>query len=309
MYFGPVGVKQSIYQGSGAISAIPEILTFERWQRVMIMADPGVAKGGMIKSLEEMLKTAGIEYCLFTNIRPNPEAVTIENEAVPMFKEFQGDVLLAIGGGSTLDSAKGVALIGESDLTVKEAMQVTATPRDPMPYKTFPIIAVPTTCGTGSEATRNAVISDESGYKMVPMQDCILPTYAVCDPDLLATLPQHVAAATAMDALVQAIECYVGLGANPMSEIYSLRAIELIGECIRPYYANRAHPKWANGDEPWGLYGGIAWNLALPAQVHCSNHPSPSTCIFHGDACAILFPPFIEWNGIACKENSIRFTT
>ena len=87
MYFGPVGVKQSIYQGSGAISAIPEILTFERWQRVMIMADPGVAKGGMIKSLEEMLKTAGIEYCLFTNIRPNPEPLPLKMKS--MFKEFR----------------------------------------------------------------------------------------------------------------------------------------------------------------------------------------------------------------------------
>jgi len=303
MYFGPVGVRQKIYQGSGAIAAIPKILAAEGWKRVMIVADPGVDKAGMIKPFEDMLTKEGFEYCKFTNIRPNPEAITIEKEAVPMYKEFKADVMLAIGGGSAMDSAKGVAIIGESNNTVKEAMKASPSPTAPMPYKTFPIIAVPTTCGTGSEATRNAVISDETGYKMVPMQDCILPAYAVCDPDLLATLPQHVAAATAMDALVQAVESYVSLGANDMSEVFSLRAIELIGQSIRPYYANRAHPKWANMMSLGCLYAGIAWNLSLPAQVHCSNHPITQYLhIPHGDACAILFPPFIEWNGIACKE-------
>lgn len=307
MYFGPVGVKQNIYQGSGSIAAIPKILEREGWKKVMIIADPGVAKAGMVQRFEDMLKAADIPYCLFTDIRPNPEAVTIEAEAVPMYREFGADVMLAIGGGSAMDSAKGVCLIGESDFTVKEAMKASPGPTAPMPYKTYPIIAVPTTCGTGSECTRNAVISDETGYKMVPMQDCLVPSYAVCDPDLLATLPQSVAAATAMDALVQAVECYVGLGANEMSEIFSLRAIELIGQSIRPYYANRAHPKHANAMSLGCLFGGIAWNSAAPAQVHTSNHAITQYLhIPHGEACAILFPPFIEFNGLACKEKFNR---
>jgi alcohol dehydrogenase class IV len=303
MFFGPVGVKQNLYQGSGSIRAIPKILEAESWKRVMIVADPGVEKAGLVKPFEKLLKDCGADYCLFTNIRPNPEQVTIEQEAIPMYREFKADVILAIGGGSALDSAKGIAIVGESGLSIKDAMAASPGVHAPMPHKTYPMIAVPTTCGTGSETTRNAVISDETGYKMVPMQDCILPQYAVCDPDLLATLPQSVASATAMDALVQAIECYVGLGANPMSEIYSLSAIELIGAAIRPYYANRAHPKWADKMSLGCMYGGIAWNLALPAQVHCSNHAiTQHLHIPHGDACAILFPPFIEWNGIACKD-------
>lgn len=307
MFFGPMGVKQSLYQGSGCISAIPDILEKESWRRVMVVADPGVEKAGLVKRFEDILGGCGAEYCLFTNIRPNPEAVTVEKEAVPMYNEFKADVILAIGGGSALDTAKGISFIGESNYTVKEAIQNSPGITANMPYKTYPVIAVPTTCGTGSETTRNAVISDEVGYKMVPMQDCLLPAYAVCDPDLLATLPQNVASATAMDALVQAIECYVSLGANPMSEIFSLAAIELMGQCIRPYYANRAHEKWANMVSLACMYGGTAWNLSLPAQVHCSNHAiTQHLHIPHGDACAILFPPFIEWNGIACKDKFHR---
>ncbi len=99
---------------------IPRILASEGWKRVMIVADPGVEKAGLIKPFEKMLKDKGVEYCIFNNIRPNPEAVTIDNEAVPMFKKFKGDVLLAIGGGSTMDTAKGVAKVGESDMSVMD---------------------------------------------------------------------------------------------------------------------------------------------------------------------------------------------
>ena len=115
-----------------------------------------------------------------------------------MYRKFKADVPIAVGGGSTMDSAKGVAIVGESNLSIKEASEV--LPDQKMPYKTYPLICVPTTCGTGSEVIRNAVISEPNGHKMVPMQNCILPNYAIEDPDLLASLPPHVAAATAMDA-------------------------------------------------------------------------------------------------------------
>ena len=301
MKFKPFGVNQQIYQGSGSISMIPEICNFEGWKRVMIMTDPGVEKFGAVKPFEELLKNAGLEYCLFTNITPNPLQATIENEAIPMYKSFKADVMLAIGGGSTMDSAKGVAIVGESNLSIKEAMNV--NPDAKMPYKTFPMIAVPTTCGTGSECTRNAVISEPDGHKMVPIHNCILPQYAICDPDLLASLPPHVAAATAMDALVQAVESYVSLAANDFSETMSLRATELLGLSIRQYVHNRSIKKYADMVSLGCMYAGIAWNLSGPAQVHGSNHPiTEQLHISHGDACAILFPAFAEWNGIVCKD-------
>jgi Alcohol dehydrogenase, class IV len=301
----PFGTNQ-IYQGSGCIEVIPEILELEGWKRVMIVADPGVVKFGGIKPIEEMLKNMGIEYCLFTNIEPNPLQETIEKEAIPMYREFKADVMIAVGGGSTMDSAKGVAIVGESNLSIKEASD-SVMPDQKMPYKTYPIIAVPTTCGTGSEVIRNAVISEPNGHKLVPMQNCILPNYAICDPDLLSSMPPHVAAATAMDALVQAVESYVSLAANDFSETMSLRAIELIGQCIRPYYHNRSIKKWANMMSLGCMYAGIAWNTSFIAQIHGSNHPITEILhISHGDACAILFPIFVEWNGFVCKDKFFK---
>lgn len=165
------------------------------------------------------------------------------------------------------------------------------------------MIAVPTTFGTGSEVIRNAVISEPDGHKMVPMHDSILPAYAVCDPDLAATLPPHVAAAAGMDALVQATEAYVSLAANDFSETMSLRAIELIGPNIVPYYHNRAILEFADAMCKGSMYAGIAWNNSFVAQIHGSNHPLTELLgISHGDACAILFPPFVEYNGVVCRE-------
>jgi alcohol dehydrogenase class IV len=204
-----------------------------------------------------------------------------------------------------MDSAKGISVIGESNSTVKELVGdvFNVNPYVPFPHKTYPIIAVPTTCGTGSEVIKNAVITEPSGHKMVPMHECLLPAYAVCDPDLLATLPPHVAAATAMDAMVQAIECYVSLAANDFSETMSLRAVEHIGPNIVAYYHNRAIPELADHMSKGCMYGGIAWNTSFVAQIHGSNHPITELLhISHGDACAILFPPFIEWNGGVARE-------
>lgn len=299
------GVKQDIYQGSGCISMLPKIMDNEDWTRAQLVVDPGVLKAGGSEKIEELLKNSGVEYCIFSKIEPNPLEEDIEKTGIPMYREFGAQVLIAIGGGSTMDSAKGIALVGDSDQTVKEAAGdiVETDPFKPLPWKTYPMIAIPTTCGTGSEVIRNAVITEPNGHKMVPMHDALIPAYALCDPDLLATLPPHVAAASAMDALVQAVECYVSLAANDFSETMSLRAIELIGPNIIPYYYNRAIPEYADAMSKGCMYAGIAWNTSFVAQIHGSNHPITELLhISHGDACAILFPAFVEYNGAACKE-------
>jgi alcohol dehydrogenase class IV len=207
--------------------------------------------------------------------------------------------MIAVGGGSTMDSAKGIAMVGESGMNVREvsAKGFALGAATPVTWKTYPIIAVPTTCGSGSEACRNAVISEPDGHKMLLMHNCILPAYAICDPDFLSTLPPHVAAASAMDALVQAIEAYFSLAANDFSEMMSLRAIEHIGPNIVQYYHNRSIAKHADAMSKGCLYAGIAWNNSFPAQIHGSNHPLTEVLnIPHGDACAILLPPVVEFN-------------
>ena len=300
------GVPQTIYQGSGCIRVIPDILKAEGWTKVLLVVGPTFVKLDVFQQLESMLKAGGIEFKIFSNIQPNPTAEDVEKIGLPMYREMKADVLLAVGGGSTMDSAKGIAIVGDSDKTLNDIAGVMGTydPYVPLPWKTYPIIAVPTTCGSGSEVIRNAVISDASGHKMVPMHDAILPAYAVCDPDLLATLPPRIAAASGMDALVQAIEALVSRAATDFSRTMSFRAIELMGPIIVKYYHNRAISEYANAMSLGCMYGGFAWNNSFPAQVHGSNHPiTEKMDISHGEACAILLPWFVEWNGAVCRED------
>jgi alcohol dehydrogenase class IV len=297
------GIRQRIYQGSGCISVIPKVLETEGWKRVMLIADPGLYAAGVIEPIEKLLRECkNVEYILFTNIRPNPEVVTIESEAIPAAHRFQADVLLAVGGGSTMDTAKGVAIVGETDAHVMDFNGW--DPGKPLPHKTYPIIAVPTTAGTGSEVCRNAVICDKHGFKLVPMHDSLLPVYALMDPDLLAGLPFTVAAATAMDAFTHALESYTNMNANDFTELFSLHALELIGEAIRPFVAYPAVDKWANMMSLGSMYAGFSLGIASIGQDHVITHPMSEEPFHmpHGDACGMVLPAVIEWNGLGCKE-------
>lgn len=300
------GVPQDIYQGAGCISVIPEILKKEGWKRVLIVCGPTLLKTGAIEKFERMLEEAGCEYRIFSDVKPNPMAEDIEKIGLPMYREMNADVLLAIGGGSTMDSAKGIAIIGDSDKTVFDiaGVMLKYPPHEPLGWKNYPMIAVPTTCGTGSETTRNAVISLPDGRKMIPVHDCILPAYAVCDPDLLATQPRHVAAASAMDALVQAVEGLVSLSATDFGHMCGLHAAALIGPVIRGYVDDPGNPVYADAMSKGCMYAGICWNNSWPAQNHGCNHPMTEILhISHGDSCAIVMPWFVEYNGEACRHD------
>ena len=308
-FYSPFTIAQQIYQGSGCISVIPEILKKEGWKRVLIVCGPSLLKTGAVKTFEQLLTDAGCEYRIFSDVKPNPLISDVETIGVPMCRELQADVLLAIGGGSTMDSAKGIAIIGESDNTIFDIAGTWGKypPHDPLPWKTYPVIAVPTTCGTGSEVLRNAVLSEPNGHKMVPMHDCIIPAYAICDPDLLATLPRSVAAASGMDALVQAIEGTVSLAATDFARTCGFRAVELIGPVFRRYVDNPADKEAADAMSKGCMYAGLCWNNSFPAQNHGCNHPiTEQLHIPHGAACGIVMPWFTERNGQACKADFCR---
>lgn len=299
------GIMQRLYQGSGCISKIPYILQVEGWRRVMVFADPYLYKAGIVKPIEDYLKnTDGVEYTVFTNIRPNPEVVTIEKEAIPACRNFKPDVILAVGGGSTMDTAKGVAIVGDSDSHVLEFTIDKIQHNAKLPQRTYPMIGIPTTAGTGSEVCRNAVICDETGLKLVPSHDSILPIYALIDPDLLAGLPFPVAAATSVDALTHALETYTNMTSNDFTELFSLRALELIGEAIRPFVANPAVDEWADKMSLGSMYAGFSLGLASIGQDHVITHPMSEDPFHmpHGDACGMALPAVIEWNGLGCKE-------
>ena len=303
--FRAQGTKGLTYQGSGAISMIPEVCNAEGWSKLLLVIDPGVLAAGAADGIIKIVKDAGFEYRIFSKIEPNPREEDIEKIGIPMCRELDPDVIVGVGGGSTMDSAKGIVMIGKSDMTVKEA---TVKLGEISPYVkpswfTYPMIAIPTTCGTGSEVIRNSVITEPNGHKLVSTHDCILPNYAICDPDLLAGLPSHVAAATAMDALVQAIESYVSRAATTLSETCALRAVELIAPIVVQYVRNPSDKEAADRMSKGCVLSGYSWNGAWPCQIHGCNHPITEVLhIAHGDSCAILLPWFVEWNGENAKE-------
>lgn len=308
--FRAIGQKQYVYQGSGCIRMIPQIFKSEGWRKALLAIDPGVYKMGGADSIIKVVEDAGIEYKIFSEIKPNPHAVDVEQIGLPMYRELGADVIIAVGGGSTMDSAKGIAMIGDSELTVKDC-EIFGTQLDPYvgecPWPTYPIIAIPTTCGTGSEVIRNAVISEPNGHKMVLLHDAVLPKYALEDPDLLASLPAHVAADTAMDAFVQSVESYVSRFSTDFSRLCALHAVELMGPVLVPYVRFPADKEVANRISMGSMYGGFAWNGSMPCQIHGCNHPITEILhISHGATCAILLPWFVEWNGENAKEDFWR---
>ncbi|MCL1796688.1 MAG: iron-containing alcohol dehydrogenase, partial [Clostridia bacterium] len=295
---------QHIYQGVGSITKLPEIIRREKWKRVMLVCGPTMYKSAAAKSIEEGIRQAGAEVTVFTNIRPNPEAATIEREAIPAAVSFRADAIVAVGGGSTLDTAKGMVIVGNSGKRVLDFTIDKIASTEKLDHETLPMVAIPTTAGTGSEVCVNAVISDEAGIKLVLAHDSILPKYALLDPDLLKTLPFSVAAATASDTFVQALETLTNRNAHDFTRTQSLRSLELVGKSIRQFVANPADPEAANDMSLACMYAGFSLGLAGIGQDHIITHPMSESPFYmaHGDACAMVLPAVIEYNGLSCKD-------
>ena len=298
------GVRQNSFQGAGARKLLPEILKKEGWMRVMLIADPVLYEKGMVAPIEESIKEAGAEYIVFTNVRPNPEVLTIEKEAIPAFKEFGADVVVAFGGGSTIDTAKGVVIVGTSENKVLDFTMDKATRDQKFDHKMPAFIAIPTTAGTGADIAMTAVISDENGLKLVLANHALVPDYSLMDPELLAGLPFNIAAATSMDVFSHALESLTNRNANDFTITHSLRALELLGESIRPFVANPADPVNANKMSWACMYAGLSMSQASIGQVHILTHPigEEPFDLPHGDACAMVTPAVIEFNGLAAKD-------
>ena len=298
------GIRQHIYQGAGCISVLPDIIRRENWRRIFYVCGPTLSKSGATKAIEDSIRQSGADYEVFGKVRPNPEAATIDNDAIPTALAFKADAIIAVGGGSTLDTAKGVAIVGNSGKRVLDFIIGKVRTDDKFDHDTLPMLAIPTTAGTGSEVCQKAVISDEAGVKLVLDNESILPKYALLDPDLLRTLPFHIAAATAMDAFVQALETLTTRNANDFTRTQSLRSLELVGEHIRPFVANPADKDAANGMSLACMYAGFSLGLASIGQDHIITHPMSEEPFHmaHGDACAMVLPALIEYNGLSCKE-------
>ena len=223
-------LNETSYHGKGAISAIVDEATRRGFKKAFLCTDPDLIKFNVAKKVTDLLDNAGMEYEVYSNIKPNP---TIENvqTGVEKFKASGADYIIAVGGGSPMDTAKAIGIIVRNpefaDVRSLEGVAPTKNPCEP-------IIAVPTTAGTAAEVTINYVITDvENNKKMVCVDVNDIPVVAVVDPDMMSSMPKGLTAATGMDALTHAIEGYITAGAWELSDLFHLKAIEIIGRSLR----------------------------------------------------------------------------
>ena len=288
-------VPQNIVAGKGTIKKLPEVAAKLGGKKAFIISGPHLNKIGAVAACEALLAEAGIQAAAFTDCEANPSVKTVD-KATAQFKESGADFIVAYGGGSPMDVAKAVGVLAKYGGSVTEYEGAHKVPGD-----IVPLIAIPTTAGTGSEVTAFSVITDHSRqYKLTVFSYKLLPAYAILDADLIITVPAHTAAACGMDALIHALEAYISTAASPFSDAMAEKAMELIGGNIRRYVANRTDIEAAQAMLVGSLFAGIAFSFARLGNVHAMSHPvSAHFNVAHGVANAILLPTIVDYNALA----------
>ena len=288
-------VPQNIIAEKGGLAKLPEVAKELGGTKAFIISGPHLNKMGIVGKCIEALEAKGIKATAYTDTEGNPSVETVE-KATESFKESDSDFIIALGGGSPMDVAKAVGVVAKYGGSITDYEGGGKVPGD-----IIPLIAVPTTAGTGSEVTAFSVITDHSrNYKLTVFSYKLIPAYAILDANLLTTAPPSVAAACGIDAMVHALEAYISTAASPFSEAMSEKALELIGKNIRRYVANRGDIDAAENMLVGSLFAGIAFSWARLGNVHAMSHPvSAFFNVPHGVANAILLPTIVEYNALA----------
>lgn len=291
-------LNETSYHGAGAINAIPDEIHARGFKKVFVASDPDLVKFGVSKKVTDLLDKEGIAYELFTDIRANPSIANVQ-AGVEKFKSCGADSIIAIGGGSSMDTAKAVGIIiNNPEFADVRSLEGVAPTKKPA----VPIIAVPTTAGTAAEVTINYVITDEEkNRKMVCVDVHDIPVVAVVDPDMMSTMPRGLTAATGMDALTHAIEGYITKGAWELSDMFHLKAIEIISNNLRGAVENT---KEGREGMALGQYvAGMGFSNVGLGIVHSMAHPLGALYDTpHGIANAIILPTVMEYNAPATGE-------
>ncbi len=286
------------YHGAGAIQEIATEVKSRGLKKAFVCSDPDLVKFGVTAKVLKVLDDNGFSYELYSNIKPNP---TIENvqTGVEAFKNAGTDYLIAIGGGSSMDTAKAIGIIiNNPEFADVRSLEGVADTKNPA----VPIIAVPTTAGTAAEVTINYVITDaEKNRKMVCVDPHDIPVVAVVDPDMMSSMPKGLTAATGMDALTHAIEGYITAGAWELSDMFHLKAIEIIAKSLRGAVDNT--PEGREGMALGQYIAGMGFSNVGLGIVHSMAHPLGALYDTpHGVANAIILPTGMEYNAPATGE-------
>lgn len=291
-------LNETSYHGKGAINEIATEVKGRGFKKCFVCSDPDLLKFGVTKKVTDVLGNASIDYEIYSQIKPNP---TVENvqTGVAAFKASGADCIIAIGGGSSMDTAKAIGIIIENpefeDVVSLEGVA-------PTKNKCVPIIAVPTTAGTAAEVTINYVITDVAkNRKMVCVDPKDIPVVAVVDPDMMSSMPKGLTAATGMDALTHAIEGYITKAAWELSDMFHLKAIEIISRSLRGAVENTAEGR--EGMALGQYVAGMGFSNVGLGIVHSMAHPLGAVYDTpHGVANAIILPTVMEYNAPATGE-------
>ena len=285
-------LNETSYHGYGAISAVADEIKARGFAKAFVCSDPDLIKFGVTKKVTDILDNAVIPYEIYSNIKANP---TVENvqTGVDAYKASGADCIVAIGGGSSMDTAKAIGIIINNP---EFADVVSLEGVAPTKNKCVPIIAVPTTAGTAAEVTINYVITDAANNRKIVCVDVHdIPVVAVVDPDMMSSMPKGLTAATGMDALTHAIEGYITKGAWELSDMFHIKAIEIIARSLRAAVNNEA-----DGREGMALgqyVAGMGFSNVGLGIVHSMAHPLGALYDTpHGVANAIILPTVMEYN-------------
>ena len=288
------------YFGPGARKELPEAIRRLGKSKALVVTDPGLIKFGVAKMVTDILDQAAIPYEIFSEVKPNPTVANV-CAGIDAFKASGADVLVAVGGGSAIDTAKGIGIVSNNP---EFADIVSLEGCAPTKHKSVPIIAIPTTAGTAAETTINYVIIDENKQKkMVCVDPNDIPAVAIVDAELMYSLPRGLTAATGMDALTHAIEGYITRGAWQMSDMFEIEAIRMIAQWLPIAVEEPSNPDARNGMAVAQYIAGMAFSNVGLGLVHGMAHPMGSLFdVPHGVANALLLPTVMEFNMPCCID-------
>ena len=288
-------IPQTIEFGVGALKKLPEIMKENDRDHVFLISDHGLEALGVVKKIQDIVEEAGLKCTTYLDIQANPTSAIVA-DATDKYRECGASSIIALGGGGPMDVAKAVGVVatyGGKIFDYEGNFKV--------PGPIVPIFAIPTTAGTGSEVTASAVITDEkTHFKSTIFSYYNLPKFAILDPELIMTAPAHIAAACGVDALIHAMEAYLSNNANPFSDCFAEKAMELIGANLRRFVANRHDEKAACAMMVGSNFAGIAFAWARLGNIHALSHPvSGFFGVAHGVANSVLMPAVMEYNALA----------
>lgn len=288
--------------GSGAALQLPAELDALQVKKPFFVIDPGVEKAGICQPLLQAFQDASQPYAVFTDIESNPRDSTV-HRAFDEARKASCDGVVGIGGGSAMDAAKGIALLLTNGGNIADYDGINKVEKD-LP----PVVAIPTTAGTGSEVTANSALTRSSDhYKMSLRSPRLLPRLAILDPDLVRSLPRPVAAASGMDALTHAIEGFLSVRASPVSDLFALEAMRLISQNIRPFVANPANLNAATQMLLGSMLAGLVISNTGTGNDHALARALGGLCdLAHGTATALLLPEVLAFNASARPERYMQ---